>query len=195
MLKNHYILLIFLLPAARITAETGETVTYDSTGLQIHYYNEPLLKPGLELALDYEKAFLKKHRLGIVFPSASYFVLPENNQVINIEGKLGYRYFPGNHFSFETGVGTGIYLSQIIVPVYDMEGNLRQANWNTQLSLNAYISLSYLPGQNKNDSNWRPTGTLGWKGIFPNNLSLSHHIYLKAGIRYRLKRFAKEEKR
>jgi len=179
------VLFLFLTGTAALMAEeSGIPVRF---GLVANYYNEPAVKPGFTLGMDWEYSLNENHKLGLTLPEFTCFYFPDNYYALYFYPEAAYRYISTKGFYTALSLGGGLSLSRKTVPVYNLQGSLVDDSFTKQLFLTAQLAF----GADLSRSRHMPLPcriymTLGWKGLYPNNLGMSNQILLQAGMNYRL---------
>ena len=179
---------IILISLLTITTLSLFSLEKPSHGLVVSYYNEPSLKPGITLGLDTELNINSNHRIGLVFPTITYFYFPNNYHALYLYPELSYRFI--NNSGFYTGLsfGSGLSLSKKVVPVYNLNGDLTDTTWQRHLLLKSVLSFGY-DLSIKKSLPYRIFFNIGWKGIYPDNLGVLNQGLLELGVRYTLPNF------
>ncbi|MGL1890419.1 MAG: hypothetical protein OCD02_02280 [Spirochaetaceae bacterium] len=180
-LKNYKIGLCIIYCLFNIFNLNAEKVT--NHGLVLSMYNEPLLKPGVTIGFDHEIELTKNHRFGIVLPEFTYFYFENNYQAFYLYPEISYRYISNKGFYTGISFGSGWSISQKIVPVYNLEGEEIDAEWNNQLFMTSALSFGW-DFEESNNNPIRVYFNIGWKGIYPDNLGVLNQPMMQLGIKY-----------
>lgn len=168
-MKKLFILLIFI--PVSLSAKDFKF------SLNSSYYNELLIKPGVTISPELSLDLNKKNQLGISLPSLTYFYFPESHHALYIYPEIFYNFTPKKHFFIGVSGGYGLALSKIIVPVYNISGELVEPETMIQSIMKAGLNLGY------SSTNYDIYGSIGWKGLYPYNLTIKHQAYLQLGYR------------
>ena len=154
-------------------------------GVSVNYYNEPAFKPGISVALDGEIPLNERWRLAVGFPSFTYFYFPYNYEAFYLYPEISFRRIGSGGFYFAVGSGAGLSLSRKVVPVYNLEGREITDPFTKQLVMffQLYWGLDF--SRTKWDVPCRAYLSLGWKGLYPNNLGFQHQPMMQVGVNYR----------
>ena len=167
-------------------AETAENSLFQP-GIVLNFYNEPALKPGYTLGLDWEFFPAGKWRMGVTLPTVGYFYFPHNYEAYYLYPELSLRYIGRRGFYFSLGGASGLSLSRKVVPVYNLEGEEITDSFTKQLVLmaQAYFGMDF--SRRSRPKPFRIYCSLGWKGLYPNNLGFQNQPMMQLGINYKLR--------
>jgi hypothetical protein len=183
MKKNLILILLFVISFSALWAEEKSL----RSGLLFNYYNEPALKSGATVGVDWEWPLIRSWRFGVVLPEITYFYFPDNYEAWYFYPEFSLRYIGPKGFYFALGSSAGLSLSRKVVPVYNLEGELIDDPFTRQLVLmvQAYFGMDFAQRYSRA---FRIYVSLGWKGLYPNNLGFQNQPMLQLGINYRINR-------
>ena len=190
-LTNKYtiIILICSITGGVLTASSSDRVKEPfRIGLVANYYNEPAFKPGVTLGLDWETAIGNNWALGVTAPTAGYFYFPYNYEAFYFYPELSLRHTGKKGFYFSLGAGAGLSLSRKIVPVYNLDGKEIQDDFSgsEQLVLLVQVYFGVDCSRRASERPYRLYGSLGWKGLYPNNLGFQNQPMMQIGVNYKI---------
>lgn len=80
-------------------------------GLILNYYNEPALKPGGTIGLDWEIPLAKNWSGAVSLPELGYFYFPDNYEAFYLYPEFSLRHIGDKGGSFSVSAASGLSLS------------------------------------------------------------------------------------
>ncbi len=185
-------ILILLILLSGISLEAQENRSSSGWGMFLNYYNEPALKPGVSFGLDGEFPLNGLWSLAVGFPSVTYFYFPYNYEAYYIYPEFSFRRVGQKGVYFGAGAAAGLSLSRKVVPVYNMEGQEIRDPFTKQLVLFCQLYFGYDFSRLSLSWPYKLYLSLGWKGLYPNNLGFQNQPVIQMGINYRAGSFRRQ---
>lgn len=190
-MKNIFTLLILCtLSVNTIYAEEGtnekSNILRKRVGLVVNYWHEPALKPGLLLGADFEFMNSKGHGVGVTFPQMLVFYFPYNYVSLSVFPTVSYRFLhPENGFYTSLSIGVGVNTQWKTTPLFNLEGDRIDDDGFTRMIATAQVDLGY-DFEIKYQTPVRLYASVGWNGIYPNNLGINNHMMFQLGVNVKL---------
>lgn len=156
-------------------------------GLIATFWNEPAIKPGLVLGTDWEFMNNEGHGVAVTFPQFLFFYFPDNYFSFSAYPSVSYRFVhPKNGFYTSLTTGFGYNGQWKTVPLYSIEGiQIKDSGFHRMIAIGQWdVGYDFETVLN---TPLRLFLSLGWNGIFPNNLSINNHFMLQLGVNVKLK--------
>jgi len=183
------LLLVFLFIFINTFFYAKNTITNTRVGLITSYWTELAIKPGLILGIDWEFINSKGHGVAITFPQFLVSSFPNNFIALSSYPSISYRFIhPKNGFYTSLTMGFGINIQWKTVPVFDMEGDRITDKGFVRMFALSQFDFGYdFFIKFKQKAPLRLFFSLGWNGIFPNNLGINNHLMIQLGLNIKLK--------
>ena len=153
-------------------------------GALVNFYNEPALRPGVTMGVDWEYSLDRNWKAALILPEVTYFYFPDNFEAWYLYPEISVRRVADNGFYMALGGGAGYSFSRKIVPVYNIEGEQIRDTHTRQYFMTVQLYTGYDFSRRFSRLPLRMYASLGWKGLYPNNLRIQNAAIMQIGASY-----------